>query len=169
MPLYTVPSTAVYRAADGDTRSFTAGTVISMDDAVEFGMPGASSLSAVSGSVNQRLQTVAMTATTDGLGNGTIPDGTDYAVVTSANANNIIILPTPTPGTTVGLANGATGYELRSSAPTTIAINGGSGAAAESAIPANTLVICVCRTATAWLCSNTSTAGAVTATEVAAP
>lgn len=73
-----------------------------------------------------------------------------FVTVTSDNADKIVILPTPTPGTIVILRNGATGYELRSSAPGTVAINGGAGAAAESAIAANTMVIAVCTTATTW-------------------
>lgn len=95
---------------------------------------------------------VARTATADGTTTGTIADAgmLQFVAVTSANAAHIVILPTPTPGTIVILANGATGYELRTSAPATIAINGGSGASAESAIAANTMVIAVCTTATTW-------------------
>ncbi len=111
----------------------------------------------------------ARTATSDGTGTGTIADGTDFVPVTCDDANKIIILPTPTPKTVVALRNGATGYELRSSSPTTVAINGGTGSAAESAIPANTLTICLCDTATTWICSNTNTAGVTSPTEVAAP
>lgn len=95
---------------------------------------------------------VARTATADGLTTGTIADGglLQFVVVTSADANNIIVLPTPTPGTIVILHNGATGYELRSSSPTTVAINGGTGSGAESAIAANSTCIMICVTATAW-------------------
>jgi hypothetical protein len=95
---------------------------------------------------------VAATATSGGLTTGTIPDGgkLQFVSVTSGNAAHIIVLPTPTPGTIVILRNGATGYELRTSAPATIAINGGSGADAESAIAANTMVIAVCTSATTW-------------------
>jgi len=73
-----------------------------------------------------------------------------FVTVTSDNADKIVILPTPTPGTIVILRNGATGYELRSSAPGTVAINGGTGANAESAIAANTMVIAICTSATTW-------------------
>jgi hypothetical protein len=89
-------------------------------------------------------------------------------VVTSAGANNIIILPAPVVGNVIRLINGATGYELRSSTPASIGINGGVGADAESAIGANILVTCVCTTATNWVCSDTTAAGVITATEVAA-
>lgn len=111
----------------------------------------------------------AATATSNGLTTGTIPDGVNFVTVTSADANNIIVLPTPTVGTRVTLRNGATGYELRTSSPTTVAINGGTGSAAESAIGANVLTTCVCDTATTWVCMDQSTAGTVSATEVAAP
>ena len=95
---------------------------------------------------------VTRAATSDGLTTGTIADAglLQFVTVTSAGANNIIVLPTPTPGTIVILANGATGYELRSSAPGTVAINGGTGANAESAIAASTMVIAICTSATTW-------------------
>lgn len=95
---------------------------------------------------------VARTATADGTTTGTIAAAglLQFVTVTSDDANKIVILPAPTPGTIVILRNGATGYELRSSAPATIAINGGAGANAESAIAASTMVIAVCTTATTW-------------------
>lgn len=127
-------------------------------------------LGSVSGSVEMAYNVVARTATSDGLTTGTIADAGsfNYVQVTSANANNIIVLPTPTPGTVVILANGATGYELRSSAPTTVAINGGTGAAAESAIAASTMVIAVCTSATTWQAIGTA-AATTAAVEAAAP
>lgn len=92
------------------------------------------------------------TATAAGDGTGVIADAgmLQFVTVTSDNAAKIITLPTPTPGTIVILRNGATGYELRSSAPATVAINGGSAANAESAIGASTMVIAVCTSATTW-------------------
>lgn len=95
---------------------------------------------------------VARTATADGLTTGTIADAglIQFVSVTSTNADHIIVLPTPTPGTIVILNVGANGFELRSSSPTTIAINGGTGAAAESAIAANSTIIAICISATEW-------------------
>src|SRR5690349_12180070 len=55
---------------------------------------------------------------------GVIADGTTFVTVTSDDANKVITLPTPTPGARVELINGGTGYELRSSAPATVGING---------------------------------------------
>lgn len=95
---------------------------------------------------------VARTATADGTGTGTIASGPllQFVTVTCDDADKIIVLPSPTPGVIVILRNGATGYELRSSAPATVAINGGAEADAESAITASTMVICICTTATTW-------------------
>jgi len=124
---------------------------------------------AISSANSARLPAVARTSTSDGTGTGTIAAGTDFVTVTSADANNIITLPAPVIGYEVWLRNGATGYELRTSSPTTIAINGGVGAAAESAIGANVLTRCKCDTATTYVCTNFATAGVVAATEVAAP
>jgi len=90
------------------------------------------------------------TATAAGLTTGTISERTTHVTVTSDDVNKIIILPSPKVGKKLTLHNGATGYELRSSDPATIAINGGSGAAAESAIPANSTCFLTCVTATAW-------------------
>jgi len=99
-----------------------------------------------------KMAAVARTASADGTGTGTIADAglLQFITVTSGNAAHIIVLPTPTPGSIVILANGGTGYELRSSAPGTVAINGGAESDAESAIAASTLVIAICKTSTAW-------------------
>lgn len=114
---------------------------------------------------------VAVTATADGTGTGTIPEGgmDMFAAVTSASADNIVILPAPTPGRKVTLHVAATGYELRSSSPTTIAINGGTGSAAESAIGANTTVYAVCGSATSWKAWQSGSDGTLAATQAAAP
>ena len=113
---------------------------------------------------------VAHTATADGTGTGTIADGTSHVTVTSGGANTIIVLPTPTPGHVVTLAEtGTTGYELRTSAPATVGINGGTGADAESAIAgAITYVRCVCVSATSWICSQYDADGDESKVEAAA-
>jgi len=94
----------------------------------------------------------ACTATSGGLTTGIVqPAGfVSYVAVTSSNADHIIVLPAPVPGAIVILNVGANGYELRSSDPATIAINGGTGSSAESAIAANSTVIAICLSATAW-------------------
>jgi hypothetical protein len=113
--------------------------------------------------------TQSRTATADGTGTGAVGVAQEFVQVTSANAAHIITLPDPAFRQTIRLRNGATGYELRTSDPETIAINGGTGAAAESAIGANVLTVCVCDSDTTWVCTDYSTAGVVSATEVAAP
>jgi len=92
----------------------------------------------------------ARTATADGLTTAIIGDTTTHVTVTSGNADHIIVLPTPTPGRQVVINVGANGFELRSSTPASVAINGGTGASAESAIAANSTVLAICVSATAW-------------------
>jgi len=83
--------------------------------------------------------------------------------VTSDDANKVITLPAPVVGTVIVLINGGTGYELRSSDPATIAVNGGSGANAESAVAASTAVVAVCTSATTWLAFSVATTSVETA------
>jgi hypothetical protein len=118
-----------------------------------------------------KMAAVARTATATGATTGTIADAglIQFVTVTCDDANKIIILPTPTPGRIVILDNGATGYELRSSTPTTIAINGGTGAAAESAIAASSTVIAICLSATAWKAFFLDADSDLAKVEVAAP
>ena len=136
--------------------ALTVGTTLGVTGAATF-TAGAQSLA------------VARTATADGLTTGAITAGTSYVTVTAgADANSIISLPTPVIGNIIWLHVGATGYELRSSDPATIAINGGAGALAESAIAANTLVQMICNTATTWIGNQWNTAGTLSAVQVAA-
>lgn len=110
----------------------------------------------------------ARTATADGTGTGTISDTATDVTVTCDDANKIIILPAPTPGRVVRIINGATGYELRSSNPETVSINGGTGANAESAIAANMVVEARCVSATKWIANQYTAAGTESAVEAAA-
>lgn len=158
MATYTVPTTGVYEnSRTGGRFRHVAGAVIDLALAVDLGMPGAALPD-----VPER------TATADGAGAGQIADGIPYVTVTSDSADKIITLPNGDVGCVVALRNGATGYELRSHDPETVAINGGTGSGVESAIPANTLTVCVHDTATSWLCTNTATDGSVSSTEAAA-
>ncbi len=94
--------------------------------------------------------------------------GSQFCTVTSANADHIVILPAPVLGTVIRLKNGSTGYELRSSAPATVAINGGTGATAESAVGANVYLEVRCVSATAWLATAYSTDATESKLEAAA-
>ena len=123
---------------------------------------------AVIATVGLQATATARTATADGTTTGTIAANTSHVTVTSDNADKIIILPTPTPGVKVTLYVGSTGFELRSSSPATISINGGSGASAESAIAANSTVYMTCVSATAWVGFQQAADGTVTAVEAAA-
>ncbi len=111
----------------------------------------------------------AITATDTGDTTGTIPAGYNYCTVNcDGDANHIVILPAPVVGQTIKIYVGATGCELRSSDPATVAINGGTGVNAESAIAANTLVTATCTTTTTWVCMSQVADGTVSATQIAA-
>ncbi len=75
----------------------------------------------------------------------TIQDGvTGTVMVTCANADYVVWLPTPVIGTRLRIVVGANGFELRSNSPLTVAINGGTGAAVELAIGATEMVEVEC-------------------------
>lgn len=114
------------------------------------------------------LKSEARTVTATGATTGTISAGTTHVVVTSDDANKILVLPAPVPGLVITIVNGATGYELRSSAPATIGINGGVSANGESAIAANMILILRCVSATNWVGSSFTAAGVVAVVQVAA-
>ena len=114
------------------------------------------------------IKSVAIVPTETGTTTGTIPAGTTFGTVASTGAAHIVILPAPVVGTKITLVNGATGYELRSSVPATIGINGGTGATAESAVAASVTVILECISLTNWIGSVVSAAGVVTVLQVAA-
>lgn len=113
------------------------------------------------------LQNVAITATSDGLTTGIIANGNVFAAVTSASANNIVTLPAAVPGTTVWLNVTTNGYKLQTTSPTTIAINGGTGAGAKSAVGANIFLKLTCNSATTWISESFTTAGVQAAGAVA--
>jgi hypothetical protein len=168
---FTVPSTGVFRSADGTKNmNFTQNDVIPMELAVELQMTAAYlATTQPAAALNRNRATFAATATATGATTGTIPLGTDFVTVTSADANNIVILPDAPVGTMITLQATATGYELRTHAPATVGINGGTGAAAESAIAANITTRVERTTATNWVGESRTAAGVVGVTQVAAP
>lgn len=91
-----------------------------------------------------------------------------FVVPTWGAADNIIILPSAQPGKIVIIAGAATGGELRTSAPSTIAINGGSGANAESAIAAGKMVVAICESSTSWKALGIASDGTTAGVEAAA-
>ncbi len=94
----------------------------------------------------------ARTATVAGDGTGVISESATHVVVTSANAVHIVTLPAPTVGKQIVIDVGANGFKLVSTSPTTIAINGGvaTTGVASSTIAANSTIIAICISATAW-------------------
>jgi hypothetical protein len=105
----------------------------------------------------------------------TIPDAAGgqpfvgYGTVASADANAWINLPSPVVGTELWLTGNATGYELRSNAPSTVLINAGTGGAAvESAIAASLTIWCRCITPLAWKVNNFAADATEAAEEAAA-
>lgn len=110
---------------------------------------------------------VALTASSDGTA---IPEDRFIQCVTPTwgAATNILILPKPVPGKIVIIAGAATGGELRSSDPTTIAINGGTGASAESAVAASQMVVAICESATSWKAFTIASDGTTAGLEAAA-
>lgn len=101
----------------------------------------------------------ALTATSDGTGAGQVP-GPGYYVVTSADANYIVLLPplaAVAPGDVVMLEATATAFELRASG--TEKLND-KAAPLEAAIPATGLAVCIATTA-GWLLTYYTELGAV--------
>ena len=96
----------------------------------------------------------ASTAVTASDAGTAIPAGVTFVTVDAdGDSAHIIILPEPVPGTIVWLTeNGSTGYEVRSSAPASVAINGGTDTNAESAV-GGAVACCrlVCISATKWI------------------
>lgn len=145
----------------GTARAGATMVEIAAKDATEYGLKVTAGQSlfthAVTCSAGVQAAAVSRTPTVDGTGTGLIADGTTMVAVTSgADANCWLTLPTPTPGNVVWLltSGDAAGFEVRSSTPASVAINGGSGANAESAIGATaTMVRFVCVSATEWIAS----------------
>lgn len=109
--------------------------------------------------------TVRLTASADGV---RIPNERLIQIVipTWGNANNILILPDPDPGKIVIIAGAATGGELRTTSPSTIAINGGTGANVESAVAANQMVVAICESPTSWKAFTIAANGTLAGLEV---
>lgn len=135
----------------------------------EFGIEG---IKAPTGRFSKGYQAdpVACAATVAGTGTALIAADTRNVVLTTPGINAIITLPVPWRGYEVTLYNASLiGYELRTTDPETIAINGGTGTNAESAIPAGTTVHCRGISSTAYVCTNIAANGTMGATEPAAP
>lgn len=148
---------------------FAPGCVLTNNDGVVYRNSGTAAVPVWSAIENSIVKSYIPTA--DGTGTGQITPGTQIATVTSANANHWVTLPAPVVGTLITLVStNTTGYEIRSSAPATIGINGGIGANAESAIAgaAGTMVQLLCVSATNWIAWSRVAAGTLAVVQVAA-
>jgi hypothetical protein len=116
---------------------------------------------AVTGDVNGYVTRQSEDVTVNSTGVAISAD-TDFASLTSANANHIAILPSPVVGKVVRGAIAGTGCEIRSSVPTGIAINGTTGSGVEAALAADASFEAVCVGDTKWILHNFSSTGIVT-------
>lgn len=98
-----------------------------------------------------RENEAAVTATTDGLTTGIIPDNIGKVLVTSDTASKKVQLPAAVPGLAVEIQVAATGYRLVTPTPGSISINGVTGASHYWQVPANSRVLAYCASSTAWL------------------
>jgi len=112
----------------------------------------------------------AIVATADGTGTGAVPGGGFYTV-TSTNNNHIVTLPAAVPGTIVYLnskAEASEAYELRTSNPTGIGLNGVSGSGKESVIATtDALVIAYCLMTNNWVANTIANDGTIDKVEAA--
>lgn len=152
-------ATTITGALSVSTTSLLSGTVTMS--------AGAAVTGKVTATVGVQARATAVTATADGLTTGIIPDDTGVVTVTSSVNTKFVTLPTPTPGVIVWINAEATGYKLRSSTPASVAINGGTGASASTAVSAKTLR-CYCASSTAWIVTAFAADGTVSAQAAAA-
>ena len=154
-----------------------AGSIVDIDAGIlDIDVTGAATIDAaslvitgaVTAATGVQSTATALTATDAGVA---IPAGTAAALINAdSDANHIVILPAPVVGNIINIIETATtGYELRSSTPASIAINGGTASNGESAIAgAITYIKCVCVSSTSWICSQYDADGDESKVEAAA-
>ena len=154
-----------------------AGSIVDIDAGIlDIDVTGAATIDAaslvitgaVTAATGVQSTATALTATDAGVA---IPAGTAAALINAdSDANHIVILPAPVVGNVINIIETATtGYELRSSTPASIAINGGTASNGESAIAgAITYIKCVCVSSTSWICSQYDADGDESKVEAAA-
>ena len=159
-----------------------AGSIVDIDAGIlDIDVTGAATLNANSITITGPISLAGAVTATIGVQNGrnavtatdvgvVIEPGIVTAFVTCDDANKIVILPTPVVGNVINIIeDGSTGYELRTSTPGSIGINGGTASAGESAIAgAITYVKCVCVSTTSWICSQYDADGDESKVEAAA-
>ena len=147
---------------------FAPGCILTNNDGVVYRNSGTAAAPVWSAIENSIVKSYIPTA--DGTGTGAITPGTQIATVTSADANHWVTLPEPVIGTLITLVStNKTGYEIRTSAPATVGINGGVGDNAESAIvgAAGTMVQLLCVSATNWIAWSRVANGTLSVVEAA--
>jgi hypothetical protein len=132
----------------GDSENVGAGKEVTGD--ITITTEGVTAIGAGTVTPAMTAQTEARTATADGLTTGIIGVNTRHVTATSGNTDHIITLPDPIIGKELTINIGANGFKLQSSAPATIAINGGAGEAAKSDIAAESTLFLLCVSATSW-------------------
>lgn len=143
----------------GAALSRTAATGITFPEASTLAGAGITACATiVTSAANTGLHTYAVTATADGTGTGVIPNGAKHVTVTSAGANNIVLLPQAVPGAVVFVSVTANGCELRTGdgagadASGSISLGGNTASSGhESALAANMTAMCICTSATSWV------------------
>jgi hypothetical protein len=147
-----------------DSIDITAGSLVNADINASAAIAG--SKLALTGVITPAMENVAEAVTATALGDGTglIAVTARFVTVTCDDATKIVTLPASAVGKSIKLWNGATGYEIRTTAASSIKINDVvSGSTNELAIPANTLVTAVCVSATEWNVTALTKLGAVVA------
>lgn len=115
-------------------------------------------------------KTVAVTATSDGLTTGIIPDSAEVVDVTPVSSSNFVTLPTAVKGKVVTIINNSgTAFKLRTPTPTTISINGGTGSNVSTTL-ASTALVAIARaiSSTQWIVNSHVAAGTESAAAAAA-
>ena len=135
---------------EGTAQALASAVAITAKDNTEIGLNISAGKLKVAGGI--QAGAIARAATVAGASTGTILAGESFITVTASDTDAIIILPTPTPGNVIWLASPTNdAYELRSSIPATVLINGSGGDSTESTIAnADMLTRCVCVDATHW-------------------
>jgi len=147
-----------------DSIDITAGGLVNADINASAAIAG--SKLALTGVITPAMENVAeaVTATADGLTTGIIAVTARFVTVTCDDAAKIVTLPASVVGKVIKIKNGATGYEIRTTAASSIKINDVvSGSTNECAIPATALVTAECVSATEWVVTAVDKLGAAIA------
>ena len=141
-------------AGDNITITSTGATTIANTEV--FTVNGTTTLTgAVTCTAGIQMGAISREPTADGTGTGLIATGTSFVtIVDPTQATDWITLPAPVAGTIIwiGCIDDAAGFEVRTSDPATISLNGVTGENKESAVPSTaTLLRLVCVSSNDWI------------------